>query len=553
MASPPFASAFVTKLGTSYSPLDEEIVQIQELLVEPSSRLKRLDDQIADLYRAIAKLNEEHNRLGAYVDAHRALISPMRRLPLDVLQEIFVACMPKDRNCVMSAREAPVLLGRICSSWRTISLSTPRLWSRLHIAEPTLPFRNFQGHNELVQYSNKLAQRVEVTKIWLGRSGQCPLSVSVESSDHGPIQTAPLGRPNSRLILEALIPFAPRWQHMRLNAPLSTLETLFVLSENDVPMLRTFEMFQRPEGSIQNAQATASFGLLRGRNISSVTLHGVDINPRNFPVLWDRLTALSLMGRGWTDGSSLTSSVALEILSMCPLLRTCHIFLNNDPPPGHFSPFVELRSLRSLHIVSGISQSSTLRQMFSRLSLPELRHFDFRGRSDSDGEVSFASLLATSPRFESLRIETDSLTKTTLLSLLRGLPPTTHTLRIADTINIWGAPGMDIIDDDFIEALTPSPGHPAASCPRLRELHITQCSGGLSDTALLYFIMSRMTVELPPTLKRVNIHFNREMQVDIQPAIQPFLDGGLEVLTTYLKPEVWCSPWQGLPDAPTGH
>ncbi|KAF8213696.1 hypothetical protein K438DRAFT_1105548 [Mycena galopus ATCC 62051] len=29
------------------------------------------------------------------------------------------------RNCVSSASEAPILLGRICSSWRAISLSTP--------------------------------------------------------------------------------------------------------------------------------------------------------------------------------------------------------------------------------------------------------------------------------------------------------------------------------------------------------------------------------------------------------------------------------------------
>ncbi|KAJ7022093.1 hypothetical protein C8F04DRAFT_245444 [Mycena alexandri] len=42
---------------------------------------------------------------------------------------------PTHRNRVMSAVEAPVLLGRICRSWR--SLTTPRLWSRLHVVEPS--------------------------------------------------------------------------------------------------------------------------------------------------------------------------------------------------------------------------------------------------------------------------------------------------------------------------------------------------------------------------------------------------------------------------------
>ncbi|KAJ7677617.1 hypothetical protein B0H17DRAFT_863759, partial [Mycena rosella] len=122
--SDPFAS----KLGTNYCPEDEEIAEINALLVEPAQRLKCLDDEITDLHSALDSLREERGSLGAYVGAHKALISPARRLPLDIIQEIFLACIPTHRNCVMSFIEAPVLLGRICSSWRTISLSTPRLW-----------------------------------------------------------------------------------------------------------------------------------------------------------------------------------------------------------------------------------------------------------------------------------------------------------------------------------------------------------------------------------------------------------------------------------------
>ncbi|KAF8138039.1 hypothetical protein K438DRAFT_1537299, partial [Mycena galopus ATCC 62051] len=122
------ASPFAPRLGTNYCPTDEEVLDIADLLVEPTLRLKGIDDEIAKLQTAIDKLAEERDSLGAYVEAHQALISPARRLPLDIVQEIFIACLPTHRNCVMSASEAPVLLGRICSSWRTISLSTPRLW-----------------------------------------------------------------------------------------------------------------------------------------------------------------------------------------------------------------------------------------------------------------------------------------------------------------------------------------------------------------------------------------------------------------------------------------
>ncbi|KAF8213683.1 hypothetical protein K438DRAFT_1550126, partial [Mycena galopus ATCC 62051] len=126
------ASPFILRLGTNYCPTDEEVAEIKSHLVEPSLRLKELDDKIAELQKAIDKLAEERDGLGAYVGAHKALISPVRRLPLDIIQEIFIACLPTHRNCVMSASEAPILLGRICSSWRALSLSTPRLWASLH-------------------------------------------------------------------------------------------------------------------------------------------------------------------------------------------------------------------------------------------------------------------------------------------------------------------------------------------------------------------------------------------------------------------------------------
>ncbi|KAJ7634614.1 hypothetical protein FB45DRAFT_909361, partial [Roridomyces roridus] len=44
-------------------------------------------------------------------------------------------CLPTHRNCVMDASEAPLLLGRISSAWRALSLATPRLWASLHIVD----------------------------------------------------------------------------------------------------------------------------------------------------------------------------------------------------------------------------------------------------------------------------------------------------------------------------------------------------------------------------------------------------------------------------------
>ncbi|KAJ7615510.1 hypothetical protein FB45DRAFT_935866 [Roridomyces roridus] len=158
MPLPTLASPFATRLGTNYCPTDEEIIAIESFLIGPSLRVNVLDDEIAALHQRLSTLQDERDGLVTHVEAHRALISPVRRLPLDIIQETFVACLP-DRNCVMSATEAPVLLGRVCSSWRSISLSNPRLWSKLHIVEPC----------NVTQASGneKWAQRMETAAAWL--------------------------------------------------------------------------------------------------------------------------------------------------------------------------------------------------------------------------------------------------------------------------------------------------------------------------------------------------------------------------------------------------
>ncbi|KAJ7469692.1 hypothetical protein FB451DRAFT_1038664, partial [Mycena latifolia] len=117
---------------------------------------------------------------------------------------------PRHHNCVMSATEAPVLLERICSLWRAICLSTSRLWSKIwskiHIAVPP------------EQFEEKLLQCIEAAKMWLDRSGECGLSISVQG-----FQNYPLLSTTPSLLPPIFIPFAFRWEHISLTLPPSVL------------------------------------------------------------------------------------------------------------------------------------------------------------------------------------------------------------------------------------------------------------------------------------------------------------------------------------------
>ncbi|KAJ7037438.1 hypothetical protein C8F04DRAFT_1209818 [Mycena alexandri] len=530
-------SRFASKLGTNFCPLDEEVLEIQRLLVVPLSRLKDIDHELAELQKAIDELAEERDSVSAYVEAHKALLSPLRRLPLDIMQEIFVACLPTHRNCVMSAVEAPVLLGRICSSWRTVSLSTPRLWARLHIAEPERP-------RQAPIYQEKYAQRLAITKAWLERSGRCPLIEELPSAFDA--SSNPSLVPSADTLLQALLPYASRWQHFVLAASSSAYNLLSTLTEQDVPMLKTLEIHQH----LMANSDLKSFGVLRGPKISSVTLTGNNGGLLHLPLRWESLTHLSITGHWhqWDQPApALDINAALWMFSHCPSLRACQLLISegNNPLPPQESrhSIIDLPSLLSLDIIC-LSELVFESGLFTRLSLPELRSFKFSSNSSNYfQEVAFPFLL-TSSHLESLDMEVQMFSPQSLVDLLHTVPSTIQ-LRLHGRFD--GRP--DPLNDDVLIALTPSSDRPSLGCPILQELHITCCMN-VSDEALHRFIVARMTAQAT-TLRCVNIQFGRAKELDIQSEIQPFLDAGLEVSTRYNETRsIEFSPWRGLLDAP---
>ncbi|KAF7355551.1 hypothetical protein MSAN_01472200 [Mycena sanguinolenta] len=96
LADPPFAN----QLNTDYVPSDSEILEIRALLVGPADELAGMDARIKELEIALNQLREQRASLNGPIDAHRALISPIRRIPQDILLAIFFACLPSEHNAV---------------------------------------------------------------------------------------------------------------------------------------------------------------------------------------------------------------------------------------------------------------------------------------------------------------------------------------------------------------------------------------------------------------------------------------------------------------------
>ncbi|KAL0063829.1 hypothetical protein AAF712_009274 [Marasmius tenuissimus] len=127
---------------------------IRERYVEASDNLKALDSKIKKLSASMAALNEERARISKRKQIYKSILHPMRRLPLEVLTEIFRFCtsgsftdLALGQKDVMRAfpgsldtRQAPWVLGQVCLRWRLLTLSTADLWTRIDISWDVKPF-----------------------------------------------------------------------------------------------------------------------------------------------------------------------------------------------------------------------------------------------------------------------------------------------------------------------------------------------------------------------------------------------------------------------------
>jgi hypothetical protein len=125
------------------------------------------------------------------------LLSPVHRLPPELLGEIFRYCLPCDFD-EKGAHNAVMLPSHVCRHWRGVALSTPTLWTNIVLRVTNGTFES----------------RAALVTTWFSRSGGSPLSFTL------------VGRENVRPILAFLLRYCNRWQHISLHVPFETLPCL---------------------------------------------------------------------------------------------------------------------------------------------------------------------------------------------------------------------------------------------------------------------------------------------------------------------------------------
>ena len=549
-------SPFTSRLNSNYVPTDSESLEIQNFLKLPTSRLEELSIQLHKLDDQSTQLRNEHSSLLLFISKHRALISLIRKLPIEILQKIFVACLPTAHNAVMSRWEPPILLTQVCSSWRNVAHATPQLWNTIHIAVPC----NKSGRYS-TEYPNPeeyIVRRRDAVIEWLSRSATYPLDISL--SHWG---TSALERFYDKII-DILIRFSERWRDVRFSAPYLALAPVVTLPPSKVPLLETLSFDFFPQVSVHPVYLTRldqsdwmTSGVLKAPKLRELLLRGLWLahltDVTRLLVNWSQLTNISIEGTSWGASSqSLTVLKAYNLLSLCRNLITCRLEIGSiTAQAGELETTTHLISLPFLIKLSIREESTSLSRLFTLLHLPSLNCIEFHTtiRPTPQSTTSLLSLLAPIHNAVELITDTQFFTRQDFINCLR-LCPLLKSLSIQETNATYRAPSIPgfRVDDAFLKLFIESSNEEGYLCPLLEDFECSSLDTAFSETALLRFLKVKNGDRITglAKLKYLSVAFPFRPLCDIHQGLKPYKHAGLVATITY-PPIAPYSAFGGLP------
>jgi hypothetical protein len=93
--------------------------QQSHVVLHDISDLETIMEKITNLHHHLV---EKHDKITQSNNLHKGLLSPLWRLPAEILARIFVNCLPETYYFRVSPKLAPLLLIWICRRWRDVAV-----------------------------------------------------------------------------------------------------------------------------------------------------------------------------------------------------------------------------------------------------------------------------------------------------------------------------------------------------------------------------------------------------------------------------------------------
>ncbi|KAJ2927498.1 hypothetical protein H1R20_g9593, partial [Candolleomyces eurysporus] len=496
-----------------YVPSDDEI---RNAVRKSEEALQKIEGRMEELRQELRALEEHREIQKREVNIRKNLFIPIHRVNVDVLTSIFLSILD-DNDSQISTNHPAVVISHVCRRWRAAALTTKVLWRHLHVQVPFYP----RSSSERNAWRVKVVNLVQLTKLWISRSGNCQLNVKI--LDLGGI----LGGPGEAAgafvteciefneLVEIMCSSSTRWKVLYLiigfpqaQFPNFPTARLLTVPPQSTPALTTVKLHcnisEVQQENPLNEHMVSSTNIFSASTLRSLRI-GVQVmfhDLMRMPVAWSDLEHLFFDGYAAESPHRFDAAQALALFKECSNLVTCHLALQRDVniPIGR-AP-VPLQRLRELALTP---HTSHLPKGFARfLILPSIRKLDvFPGYGQCTPREYEGSGLSEfferfRPTLEDVTFCYKSLTQTGLHACLEHLPNVTSLGLVNDgRITTAAGTGAANLNSDLFRHLSPEFDETGTAvtqllpCPRIEVFRFVAFRNEVAEEALVDFIEAR--------------------------------------------------------------
>lgn len=337
----------VNLFRTNLVPNKLELAEVKSTLLSGQSELTRLETEMQRTWAEFSRLEQKHSALRKQMNACKAVISPIRLIPTELLAEIFVLMPDPFPYYRPRSDSAPLLLCQVCSVWRNVAIGLPALWTGITITH--LSTENF-------------TKQMNLANIWLDRAKSLPVSMRFDVSEPS----------TNELVFDAIPRFFPKCQTLHLILPLPVWKRILEHPSGHVGLLENLHVLITgdSEGTVFHTTNTLFKDAPRLRAMHFTPgLWPISIQDMHLLVPVHQLVHLSL------DSIHLTLDADRQFYRQCTNLEVLVLTIMACDP-GHIDPDLRviLPKLRRLHIVS--CRNPGIHQLLQMLTLPVLSEID---------------------------------------------------------------------------------------------------------------------------------------------------------------------------------
>ncbi|KAG2135379.1 uncharacterized protein EDB93DRAFT_826507 [Suillus bovinus] len=465
---PKIPTSIVRLFQTNCVPSPMDTQRISHLLAEQNLELELIKEELDRARAEVLRLEAKHNATMEMVQKLEALRSPVRRMPIEIMTQIFEQCVQDEESQEPDPLRAPLLLCQVCGAWRDLMFSLPCLWKTLKVGFPSAT----------PNWENVMQSRIMSMHVWISRAKALPISLTLQHASSSPITWGAL-----MSLDKEILTLGCRIEELCLRFSPLALSFLLTFTQSPLPHLRRLELHNsNPFPSNDNP---APLFLHDAPNLRSLSIAWGSLDTAQFCVPWSQLTELSLQ----YDASPYWNPVHndyLITLRECPNLKCCSIGIGMTTLDADTDMAVTLPNLESMK-VRLFCQTLYTRQFFDALHAPKLRTFEFQNVSLAMG--SFASQMEPLPfisrsaeTLENLSFDTINISDVDMLSCLSQL----HRLK-----HLRFLPGPLQLNHNLVDSLILSGASQGTSvCPRLESLSL-KCSKRVSTDKVTELVESR--------------------------------------------------------------